>query len=322
MARSGISSFRWLLGLLIASIFSVVYMLTPLYIITSVLLLCLQYPCKHAAILYASPLIISIFTPGRQMLFLADYMGSMLDYFDYEEIHEISNEELINLVDSGRKFILAFQPHGVVSFCSLCSWIKAPIELRCIQTAVASVVLKVPILKNVMGIYGMTDASSRNVHHIFQTKKGINGCLVLYVGGIAELFKTCNNEERLYLKNRKGFIKIALRQGVDVIPVYLFGNTCVLSVLKTGILARLSRKMQVSLTYFWGKWYLPIPRDDKLLYVRGKPLGLPHIAEPTDKDVEHWHAKYVEEVCRLFNENKEKLPAYKHKQLLDRKSVV
>lgn len=36
--------------------------------------------------------------------------------------------------------------------------------------------------------------------------------------------------------------------------------------VKTGILAYLSRKLQVSLTYFWGKWFLPIPRDEKVRY--------------------------------------------------------
>ncbi len=53
----------------------------------------------------------------------------------------------------------------------------------------------------------------------------------------------------------------------------------------------------------------------QLLYVRGKPLGLPHIPEPTNEDIEKWHNKYCAEVTRLFNENKERLPAYKHKQL-------
>jgi hypothetical protein len=249
------------------------------------------------------------------MPWLAHYMKPMLDYFDYEEVLEISNEDAIKLANSGQKFILAFQPHGVISFCSFCSWINAPPELRCIKTAVASVLLSTPILKNVMGIYGLTAASSGNISNILNKGVGMKGCIVIYIGGIAELFKTCNEEERLYLQKRKGFIKIALRNGADVIPVYLFGNTSVLSVLKTGFLASLSRKMQMSVTYFWGKWFLPLPRDDKLLYVRGKPMGLPHIPDPTEDDINKWHAKYCDEVRRLYNENKEKVPAYKHKKL-------
>jgi len=315
MAREGISTLRWIQGLIISSIFSVVYLITPAYCTSAITILVLQYPCKHAAFLYAAPLMISILSPCRPMLFLANYMTSMLDYFDYEEVLEISNDDCIKLADSGRKFIMALQPHGVISFCSLCCWVNAPPQLRGLQTAVASVLLKTPILKNVMGIYGLTAASSGNVRKILQNGKGIKGCIVIYIGGIAELFKTCKEEERLYLQKRKGFIKIALRENVDVIPVYLFGNTSVLSVLKTGILENMSRKMQMSVTYFWGKWFLPIPRDEKLLYVRGKPMGLPHIPEPTDADVDKWHAKYVDEVTRLFNENKEKLPEYKHKKL-------
>ena len=166
-----------------------------------------------------------------------------------------------------------------------------------------------------MGIYGLTDASKENISKIVNSKKGIRSSLVLYIGGIAELFKSSREEERLYLKSRKGFIKLALKEGVDVIPVYLFGNTNVFTVLKTGFLATLSRKLQMSVTYFWGKWMLPIPLDEKLLYVRGKPLGLPHIPNPTDEDVVKWHATYCSEVKRIFDSYKEKVPAYKHKTL-------
>ncbi len=51
---------------------------------------------------------------------------------------------------------------------------------------------------------------------------------------------------------------------MDVVPIYLFGNTSVLSALKHGPLASISRKFQVSLTWFWGKWCLPVPRDEKV----------------------------------------------------------
>ena len=67
--------------------------------------------------------------------------------------------------------------------------------------------------------------------------------LYRYVGGMAELFLTSEEEEQLYLMKRKGFIKLALQEGVDIVPSYMFGNTTVLSVLKTGLLADISRKV-------------------------------------------------------------------------------
>jgi hypothetical protein len=45
-------------------------------------------------------------------------------------------------------------------------------------------------------------------------------------------------------------------------------------------------------------------------------LGLPHIKEPSEEDVDKWHAKYVEEVRRIFDSNKHKVPLYKDKKLI------
>jgi hypothetical protein len=53
-------------------------------------------------------------------------------------------------------------------------------------------------------------------------------------------------------------------QGSDVIPMYFFGNTSVLSVLKNSVLETLSRTYQVSITIFWGQYGLPIPRKHKV----------------------------------------------------------
>ena len=76
-------------------------------------------------------------------------------------------------------------------------------------------------------------------------------------------------------------IKFVIFQGSDIIPMYFFGNTSSLSVLNSEFLANFSRKFQVSITLFWGWFGLPVPRPNKLLYVRGKPLGMPFIAEPS-----------------------------------------
>ena len=94
---------------------------------------------------------------------------------------------------------------------------KAEPDLRWVKTAVASALMYTPILKNVMGIYGFVDASKKSLQKHFK-KEGIHGCLVLYVGGIAELFMSSREEERLFLSKRKGFIKLAMREGVDVVP--------------------------------------------------------------------------------------------------------
>jgi 2-acylglycerol O-acyltransferase 2 len=213
-----------------------------------------------------------------------------------------------------KKFILAATPHGVISFTGMCSAVYCIPQFRNINTAAASAVLQTPLLKHVMGIFGLIDANGKNLEKHFK-KDGVKGSCVLYVGGIAELFKSSRKEERLYLQGRKGFIKMALKNGVDIIPLYLFGNTSVLTVMKNRTLEGLSRKLQASVTYFWGSYGLPIPRPNKILYVRGRPLGFPKIDNPTQEDIDKWHKVYVDEVVRIFETYRGELADYSKKEI-------
>lgn len=306
------SSLSWLLGMCIATIFSMAYLLIPIYLLTATACL-LRYPTSSSSILYALPMLISILIPPRSSLLALQLIHPMLSYFDFESIYHLDSESTIRTsMNNGTSYIFAAQPHGVLSYVGMCAATYNPTDTLTVPTAAASVVLRTPLLKNIMGIFNLVDASAHNLQQLFRERKSV----LIYIGGIAELFKSCTSEERLYLQQRKGFIKLALKQeNVDIVPVYLFGNTSVLSVMKHGPLAALSRKLQASLTLFWGKFYLPIPRDEKLLYVIGKPLGLPYISNPTQEDIDKWHAIYCEEVRKIFEMYKERVPMYKHKKL-------
>jgi 1-acyl-sn-glycerol-3-phosphate acyltransferase len=309
-----VSTIRWFQGMFCASIISFTYMFSPLYIVTSFLFLIWGYPSPDLSLVYAMPMIISILVPSMASPKIVSYLAPMCDYFQFNAIEE-DGESIEKDLAKGKNYIIAIQPHGVISYGGICSAIAFDRKYSKVKTAVASVVLKIPILKHVMGIFNLTDASASNLKRILH-KDGEEGSIVLYVGGMAELFYCSRDIEKLYLSKRKGFIKLALRSGVDIIPIYMFGNTSVLSVLTHGILADISRKLKLSTTLFWGKWYLPIPRDDKILYVSGKPISIPHIAEPTSEDVDKYHAIYVKEVERIFETYKKRVPLYQNKKLV------
>lgn len=301
-----------------ASVFSFAYILAPVYMISSLLFL-LFFFGKYS-ILYAVPLFISIIVPPIQMTWLlkTKFFSAMCDYFDYEEIFEISDEDMVKKAAefkaAKRSFIFTGTPHGILSYGGMCAGCKADKRFNLV-TAAAGAVLATPVIKHVVGLFGLIDASAKSLKKQL-SKGGIEGSVVLYTGGIAELFKCSDTEEILYLNERKGFIKLALREGADIVPMYFFGNTSVLSIPKIPFLETISRTLQVSLTIFWGRWCLPIPRQHKVLYVRGKPLDLPRIENPTDEDVNKWHKKYIEEVTRLFETYKKKVPLYKDKKLI------
>jgi hypothetical protein len=255
---------RWWAGLAMSSVFTLAYVFAPMYALSSVLMLVCRWPSLPLALIFALPLVVSALFPPVASPWVLRNLAPMLDYFEYEEIVESSPVDVRAKMRNGKNYILAVQPHGVLSLCGMCSAVYTDKEFQgTIPTGVASALLSTPILKHVMGIFNLISASKSSLKKQFK-RGGIEGSVVLYVGGMAELFLSSVEEETLYLKKRKGFIKLALQEGVDVVPIYLFGNTTVLSVFKTGRLANLSRKLQTSLTYFWGRWFLPIPRNEKV----------------------------------------------------------
>ncbi len=298
--RTPVSNSRYLLGMAVASIFSLAYLLVPAYIISAIFALVMRYPDTQSSLAYALPMLFSLLFPPKSSRFALWMARPMLDYFVFESLHlsddvdETETETCESMSESSddegnmrcgkeessggeekssrkrRGRILAAQPHGVLTYVAMCEAITNPESAERIPTAVASILLRTPILRNLMGIFNLVDASGPSLKRHLGAD---GGSVLLYVGGIAELFKSCRNEERLYLKERKGFIKLALTCNVDVVPVYLFGNTSVLSVLRRGPLAGLSRRLGASLTLFWGKYYLPIPRDEKVRFTM-------HLAPP------------------------------------------
>lgn len=95
-------------------------------------------------------------------------------------------------------------------------------------------------------------------------------------GGIAELLLSSREEEVLYLRKRTGFARIAHTAGVQLVPSYCFGNNQFFSQLSTssGFVARLSRRLRMSLTVFWGQWLLPIPHQTRVTMVREEVLAV------------------------------------------------
>ena len=228
-----------------ACCFSMVYFIAPFYILSSFFIMAFYSYAKLWVWVYLSPMIVSGMIPPIAMPCVIRCLSPMLDYFDYDEIHEISPIDVVEEIRSGRQnYLCVFQPHGVISFVGILSAVHGTIPefVGKLPTAVADALLHTPILKHVLGIFGLISASKKSLQRTLK-KTGVFGTIVLYVGGMAELFLSDAQYEKLYLLNRKGFIKLALQEGVDVVPVYLFGNTTVLSILKTGFLANISRKV-------------------------------------------------------------------------------
>lgn len=110
----------------------------------------------------------------------------MPKYFNFSEIRESTDEQVQALI-SQRPVIFSIQPHGVFSFGGASAgveWATRWWHPKSIPTAAASSVIFTPLVKHVVGLFGVVDASNKSL-----TKwLGRGKSAVLYIGGIAELF--------------------------------------------------------------------------------------------------------------------------------------
>lgn len=115
VSTSNVSTLRWLTGMMISSIFSLVYLVTPLYLLASLACLVFQFPSTLWSFVLAGPMILSMVIKPISCQWLLGMLTPMLDYFDYEQIIESTPiNARKEMIDGNKNYILAFQPHGVV----------------------------------------------------------------------------------------------------------------------------------------------------------------------------------------------------------------
>lgn len=166
-----------------------------------------------------------------------------------------------------------------------------------LRGAVASVLLRIPLLRHLLQWVGDVDVSARSV----RAHLAAGTSVVLVPGGVAEIYETRPDREVLVLRERLGFVRLAHAAGAALVPIYIFGNTSAFRVRPPppGV-ADLARRARMSLPSFWGRWGLPLPLRCRVLVAAGAPLP----PGPPGEGPEALHARYVEALAALFERHK------------------
>ena len=166
------------------------------------------------------------------------------------------------------------------------------------RTGAASVLFKVPVLREFLLLFNVREAVRPTLDAILRA-----GCSVaINPGGIWEQVHTSDEREQLYLQGNLGFIRMALRHGVPIVPSYAFGESQLLPTIKGGSLLRLrewvATKFRIGLPAIW-PW---LRRGLTHTFVLGNSVAtcevpIPH---PTDEQVAECLERWVAEMQRLF----------------------
>lgn len=215
--------------------------------------------------------------------------------------------------DPKRRRMWLAHPHGIntYQFAGLASELldfkNVFPGLRYPRLAMASVMFRIPVLRDLFLSYGAIDAGRRTLTKAFECGEDV----ILVPGGSQEVLLMQPGEDTVYLEKRKGFVRLALQQGVDLVPTYCFGAVDAYSQVQIPafkrMMSRIVSAFQFVIPVYWGYFFSPVPyRRDQTMVV-GSPIPVKKVAEPTKEQVDELHAVYVTALRDLFDKHKEEL---------------
>eukprot|EP00536_Pseudo-nitzschia_multiseries_P001738 jgi/Psemu1/181840/e_gw1.22.77.1 len=237
---------------------------------------------------------------------------SWMRFFAFEVVAD-EYDSIKDLVH--RQAILGISPHGIfpfgLAFAALSD--QAAQAFGSFRAVVATATQLIPWVRDVLRWVRACDASRSSVDRALSNGDRLG----LAPGGIAEILQDPDPEHE-YAIIRRGIFRMAVKHQVPIIPVYCFGSSMLLKRFKLPFfIEKLSLMLRVSLVVFFGKWGLPIPFRQRLLYVMGRPVYPPStdstwpvttgdsFSNTMDQKAELMYQQYIQELIRIFDRHKE-----------------
>ncbi|XP_061816410.1 2-acylglycerol O-acyltransferase 2-A isoform X1 [Nerophis lumbriciformis] len=165
--------------------------------------------------------------------------------------------------------------------------------------------------------HGLVSSSKSSLSYLLSRAQGGN-VAVIAVGGAPESLDARPGAFKLQVKNRKGFIKMALRHGAQLVPVFSFGENELFDQIENPsgsplrkMQDRLQRILGVALPLFHARGVFQysfglMPYRKSILTVVGTPICVAHSPNPSSEDIESLHKVYLERLSELFEGHKHK----------------
>jgi hypothetical protein len=225
-------------------------------------------------------------------------------------------------LNPAKKYLFGYHPHGALSlgvnvalFREVSGWDQLFPNIP-VVVGVANSLLLIPLLGSVFRRIGFIPASPTSMSAAVQHGHNV----MLLPGGIAEMLEPgSETEEVVFLHTRKGFIRFAIKEGLDLVPVYGFGEnqTFYRYTSFKSFRVWLSRKLKIMVQLFTGRFgTLLLPYQQALHVVVGKPIPVKQCSDPSEEEVERLLSLYIDSLIQLFESHKRQLPEFANKKLV------
>ncbi|XP_013415565.1 2-acylglycerol O-acyltransferase 1 [Lingula anatina] len=230
--------------------------------------------------------------------------------------------KLIKTVDlpPDRNYLFCFHPHGVMCAGAFCNFATAATGFSELFPGLTSYLLvlkgqfQFPLHREYFMTSGACDCTKESLEYLLTHGKG--NAPVLVVGGALEALNAHPGKYSLNLSHRKGFVRMAMKLGVPLVPVFSFGENDLFVQVNNppgSFLRRLQETLMkycgFSLPAFHGRGVFNytfgiVPFRKPVNTVVGRPIEVEKNENPSKEQVEDVHAKYVAALQQLFEDNK------------------
>ncbi|EDW59979.1 2-acylglycerol O-acyltransferase 2-A [Drosophila virilis] len=251
-------------------------------------------------------------------------------YRNYFPVQLVKTAEL----PPNRNYILASFPHGILGtgICinmglDISLWLQHFPQVRP-KVATLDQHFVIPFLRDLLRWWGLVSVSKESLVY-YLTKSNdpkhsdnrdgfTSNAVAILVGGAQEALDSHPGKYILTLKNRKGFVKMAIRTGSSIVPTISFGEVDIFDQVDNppdSLLRRL-QTMVKKLTGisplipvgrgFFNYTFGFVPYRRPIVQVVGAPIDVVQSAQPDPAYVDELHGKVMEALERMFDQYKDK----------------
>jgi 2-acylglycerol O-acyltransferase 2 len=226
-----------------------------------------------------------------------------------------------------RKYIFGYHPHGIISHGAFTSFATEALGFSQLFPGITNTLLtldanfRIPLYRDYALRMGLASVSRESCENILSkggpNKEGMGRAITIVIGGARESLDAQPHTLRLVLRRRKGFVKLAIRTGADLVPVLAFGENELYEQFEPDqhphvhwfqLLVKKWMGFTIPLFHARGIFNYDVgmmPYRRPINVVVGRPILVQRQEKPENQYVEELHAAYVQELTRIWDEWKD-----------------
>ncbi|KAL3423853.1 diacylglycerol acyltransferase [Phlyctema vagabunda] len=222
-----------------------------------------------------------------------------------------------------RKYIFGYHPHGIISHGAFAAFGTESLGFSQLFPGIKNTLLtldsnfRIPLYRDYALALGLASVSKESCENLLSkggtNKEGMGRAITIVVGGARESLDAQPYSLRLVLKRRKGFVKMAIRTGADLVPVLAFGENDLYDqflpdshpkIHKFQLLVKKLLGFTIPLFHARGVFNYDVglmPYRRPLNIVVGRPIRVRQSPKPEQEEIDKAHEEYVQELERLWD---------------------